>query len=74
MIGSAALFAEDKRAGVVAHKMQRYKMSLLGLSETCETQTGPVRLQSGETSIYSGHPKANAPHTEVAFVTSNTAQ
>ena len=54
--------------------MQRYKLSLLGVSETCGTQTGPVKLHSGETSIYSGHLEENATHTGVVFMTNKTAQ
>ena len=60
---------------VIAGEMKRYGISLLGLSETRWTQNGQVRLQSGETINYSGHPDENAPHTEgVAFMMDRKAQ
>ena len=63
------------RAVIIASEMKRYKLSLLGLSETRWTQNGQTRLQSGEMIIYSGHPEEDAAHTEgVAFMMDKKAQ
>ncbi len=61
------------RTAVIAKEMRRYRISLL-----CETrwlQSGQVKLASGETILYSGHPEDSAPHTEgVGFILSKGAQ
>lgn len=55
--------------------MRRYRLSLLGLCETRWLQSGQVKLVSGESILYSGHPDDSAPHTEgVAFMLSTEAQ
>ena len=57
------------RATIIAHEMKRYKLSILGLSETRWTSSGEMKLADGTTIIYSGHQDDGAPHTEgVAFM------
>ena len=63
------------KTSVIASEMRRYKISILGLCETRWLQTGEVKLASGESILYSGHPDDKAPHTEgVAFMLSKEAQ
>ena len=63
------------KTAVTAEGMRRYNLSLLGLGETRWLQTGQVKLASGESILYSGHPDDSAPHTEgVAFMLSKEAQ
>ena len=54
---------EAAKAAHVAAEMNNY-MSLLGLSETRWTQSGQVRLSTGETVLYSGHEEEDGTHTE----------
>ncbi|KAJ3609526.1 hypothetical protein NHX12_024047 [Muraenolepis orangiensis] len=44
--------------------MVRYNLSVLGLGETRWTQSGEVKLSSGQSVIYSGHEEDGANHTE----------
>ena len=68
------MFAGGK-AAVIAEEMRRYGISLLGLGDTRWLQSGQVKLASGESIHYSGHPDDSAPHTEgVAFMLSKEAQ
>ena len=68
------MYAGGKTA-VIAEEMRRYNLSLLVLGETRWLQTGQVKLASGESILYSGHPDDSAPHTEgVAFMLSKEAQ
>ena len=48
----------------VAMEMQNYNIAILGLSETRWTSSGQVKVPTGETVLYSGHPEGDAPHTE----------
>ena len=48
----------------VARQMKRYKIGVLGLSETRWLQSGQLRLSSREQLLYSGHIEEGAPHTE----------
>ena len=48
----------------VAREMKRYKIGVLGLSETRWLQSGQLRLLSGEHLLYSGHIEEAVPHTE----------
>ncbi|VDO85357.1 unnamed protein product [Schistosoma margrebowiei] len=58
----------------IAAKMRRYKLEVLGISETHWTQVGQ-RLASVELLLYSGHDEENAPHTQgVALMLSKQAQ
>ena len=50
---------ETGKTAQVAREMKRYKIGVLGLSETRWLQSGQLRLSSGEQLLYSG-----APHTE----------
>ena len=68
------MYAAGKTA-IIAEEMKRYRLSLLGLCETRWLQSGQVKLASGESVLYSGHPEDTAPHTEgVAFMLSTEAQ
>ena len=59
---------QSGRSTIIANEMKRYKISILGLSETRWTSSGEAKLADGTTIIYSGHPDDGAPHTEgVAF-------
>ena len=65
---------EGGSALVIAREMRRYKLSILGVSETHWIQSGETRLQSGETVIFSGHTEENAIHSEgVGFFLSKEA-
>ena len=48
----------------VARERKRYKIGVLGLSETRWLQPGQLRLSSGEQLLCSGHIEKGAPHTE----------
>jgi len=48
----------------IATEMRNYKLAVLGISETRWTQSGRLRLGTGETLIYSGHEEDGARHTE----------
>ena len=45
---------------IIANEMKRYKISILGLSETRWTSSGETKLADGTTIIYSGHPEGVA--------------
>jgi len=49
----------------VAAEMRNYGLDLLGISETRWTQSGQMRLNTGEMLLYSGHEEENATHTHV---------
>ena len=55
---------ETGKINQVAREMKRYKIRVLGLSETRWLQSGQLRLSSGEQLLYSGHIEEGAPHTE----------
>ena len=66
---------ETGKTAQIAAEMERYHLTLLGISETRWTQSGQKRLLSGEMLLYSGHEEDNAPHTEgVALMLSKLAQ
>ena len=48
----------------VAAEMTRYKLTLLGISETRWAQAGQRRISTGELLLFSGHEEENALHTE----------
>ena len=59
----------------VAAEMRSYGLDLLGISETRWTQSGQMRLNTGELLLYSGHEEENATHTQgVALMLSKVAQ
>ena len=62
---------EAGRAQQIANEMSRYKINLLGISETRFTKSGRLRLASGQTILYSGHEDDHARHTHgVGFMLS----
>jgi len=66
---------QSGKTAQIAAEMKKYKISLLGLSETRWIQSGQTRLLSGELLLYSGHEQADASHTEgVGFLLSRQAQ
>lgn len=52
------------KAATVSKEMERYNLSVLGLAETRWTQSGEVKLTSGQSIIYSGYEEEGAIHTE----------
>ena len=66
---------ETGKTSQIAMEMRRYKLAVLGISETHWTQTGQQRLGTGEMLLYSGHEGENAPHTQgVALMLSKEAR
>ncbi|XP_065941348.1 craniofacial development protein 2-like [Magallana gigas] len=55
---------EVGKAAQVAKEMTRYNIKVLGLSEVRWNERGQVRLESGETIIYSGHEDQDHAHTQ----------
>ena len=53
---------EAGKAQQIANEMSRYKISLLGISETRWTKSGRLRLASGQTILYSGFEEDHARH------------
>ncbi|KAJ8367756.1 hypothetical protein SKAU_G00077840 [Synaphobranchus kaupii] len=52
------------KAATITKEMVRYNLSVLGLGETRWTQSGEVKLASGQSIIYSGHEEDGANHME----------
>ena len=66
---------ETNKAAQIARERRAYNITVLGLCETRWTQSGQVRLNTGEMILYSGHEEEDAYHTEgVAFMLSHEAQ
>ena len=66
---------EAGKTAQVASEMRRFNLSLLGLCETRWTQSGRLRLTTGEIILYSGHEEDDAPHSEgVALLLGKEAQ
>ena len=62
------------KAAQIANEMTTYKLAILGLCETRWTESGCMRLSTGQTVLYSGHNHADAPHTEgVGFMLTKQA-
>ena len=55
---------ETGKTTQVSAELTRYNIAVLGLCETRWTQSGQIRLSTGETLLYSGHEEDNSPHTE----------
>ena len=55
---------ETGKTTQVSAELRRYNIAVLGLCETRWTQSGQIRLSTGETLLYSGHEEDNSPHTE----------
>ena len=54
---------EAGKTAQVAAEMRRFNLALLGLCETRWTQSGQLRLTTGEIILYSGHEEDDAPHS-----------
>ena len=66
---------EANKAAQIARERRAYNITVLGLCETRWTQSGQVRLNTGEIILYSGYEEEDAHHTEgVAFMLSHEAQ
>ena len=66
---------ETNKAAQIARERRAYNITVLGLCETRWTQSGQVRLNTGEIILYSGHEEEDAHHTEgVALMLSLEAQ
>ena len=62
------------RTAQIAAEMPRYNVIILGLSETRWSQTGKMKVSSGELLLYSGHDSENTSNTEgVRIMISKTA-
>ena len=66
---------EANKAAPIARERRAYIITVLWLCETRWTQSGQVRLNTGEIILYSGHEEEDAHHTEgVAFMLPHDAQ
>ena len=66
---------EANKAAQIARERRAYNITVLELYETRWTQSGKVRLNTGELILYSGHEEEDAHHTEgVPFMLSHEAQ
>ncbi|KAK2140142.1 hypothetical protein NP493_5959g00011 [Ridgeia piscesae] len=66
---------EANKAAQIARERRTYNITVLGLCETRWTQSGQVRLNTGEMILYSGHEEEDTHHTEgVVFMLSHDAQ
>ena len=66
---------EAGKTAQVAAEMRRFNLALLGLCETRWTQSGQLRLTTGEIILYSGHEEDDAPLSEgVALLLGKEAQ
>ena len=66
---------ETNKAAQIARERRAYNITVLELCETRWTQSGQVRLNTGEMILYSGHEEEDAHHTEgVALMLSHEAQ
>ena len=57
------MYEAGKTAQVTA-EMRRFNLAVRGLCETRWTQSGQLRLTTGELILYSGHEEEDAPHSE----------
>ena len=55
---------EANKVAQIARERRAYNTTVLGLCETRWTQSGQVRLNTGEMKLYSGHEEEDANHTE----------
>ena len=55
---------EANKAAPIARERRAYNITVLWLCETRWTQSGQVRLNTGEMILYSGHEEEDAHHTE----------
>ena len=61
---NARTMCETHKTSQITTEMRRYKLEVLGISETHWTQAGQQRLDMGEKLLYSGHEEEIAPHTQ----------
>ena len=59
---NARTLREAGRCAQAAKEMDRYQLSILGMSEVRWNTFGEVKLQTGETLLYSGKEKEEDPH------------
>ena len=65
---------QSSKAAQIAKEMHKYKIEVMGLSETRWISTGKTILATGEVVLYSGHQEEDSPHTEgAAFIMSKEA-
>ena len=65
---------QSGKAAQRATEMHKYKIEVMGLSETRWISTGKTILATGEVVLYSGHQEEDSPHTEgVAFMMTKEA-
>ena len=55
---------EAGKTAQMAAEMRRFNLAILGFCETRCTQSGRLRLTTGEIILYSGHEEDDAPHSE----------
>ena len=56
---------QSGKAAQRATEMHKYKIEVMGLSETRWISTGKTILATGEIVLYSGHQEEDSPHTNV---------
>jgi len=65
---------QSGKASQIAKEMHKYKIEVMGLSETRWISTGKTILATGEVVFYSGNQEEDSPHTEgVAFMMTKEA-
>ena len=52
---------QTRKTAQVAAEITKYKLALLGISETRWTQTGQRRIYTGELLLFSGHEEEDSP-------------
>jgi exonuclease III len=66
---------QSGKAAQIAKEMHKYKIEVMGLSETRWISTGKTILATGEVVLYSGHQEEDSPHMEgVAFMTKEASK
>jgi hypothetical protein len=66
---------QSGKAAKIAKEMHKYKIEVMGLSETRWISTGKTILATGEVVLYSGHQEEDSPHMErVAFMTKEASK
>jgi exonuclease III len=65
---------QSGKAAKIAKEMHKYKIEVMGLSETRWISTGKTILATAEVALYSGHQEDDSPQTEgVAFMMTKEA-
>lgn len=55
---------EIGKTSQIVEEMEKYTLTVVGISETHWTRTGQKTLATGEMILYSSHNEKNAPHTQ----------